>query len=72
MVLYTIWHEKVNGSGFHSKGKICIFKDFKVKFLVEELFHILGNHDFWNLLILKYYLSIGTFKTSRLTSECGL
>ena len=32
MVLCTIWHEKVNGSSFHTKGKIMnynfIFKDF--------------------------------------------
>ena len=39
MVPCTIWHGKVNGSGFYAKGKIVshnfIFKDFEVKFLVE-------------------------------------
>lgn len=26
-----------------------ILKDFEVKFLTENVFHSLGNHDFWNL-----------------------
>ena len=62
VVLCTIWHEKVNGSCFHTKvNHNFIFKDFKVEFPVEPLLHSLGNIDFWNLLsflILKHYLSI--------------
>ena len=54
MVVVSTQKEKVINHNF-------IFKEFKVKFLVEKLFHSLGNHDFWNLqsfLILKHYLSI--------------
>ena len=52
MVVVSTQKEKIVNHSF-------MFEDFKVKFLVEKLFHFLGNHDFWNLqsfLILKHYI----------------
>ena len=45
MVVVSMQKEKVNHNFI-----------FKVKFPVQ--FSSLGNHDFWNLLILKHYLSV--------------
>ena len=39
---YTIWHENVNGGGFHASRKTAnhkfVFENFKKKFVVGQLF----------------------------------